>query len=123
MADKDFLEHLLRKLIESLPLKELYKRNNVEAAMFLYRYHTRKGKTRYRGLLKHRLHAYSKCVWMNLRKMEIFRISTFQRLIFALLGAVREAFYSIKAISRKIFTNGTDCDISLRMITQVRMNS
>ena len=102
-------------LIFSLPLEELHKRNNVEAAMFQYSFHTRNGKTRYRGLLKHRMHAYSRCMWMNLRRMVIFQISTFQRSIFALFGPIREAFGSFKAISRKIFTNGADCYVSLRM--------
>ena len=31
-------------LIFSLPLEELHKRNNVEAAMFQYSFHTRNGK-------------------------------------------------------------------------------
>ena len=70
--DKDIKAYQLRKQIESLPLEEQHKRNNVEAAMFQYSFHTRKGKTRYRGLLKHRMHAYSRCMWMNLRRMVIF---------------------------------------------------
>ena len=52
--DKDFKAYQLRKQIERLPLEEQHKRNNVEAAMFQYSFHTRNGKTRYRGLLKHR---------------------------------------------------------------------
>ena len=59
--DKDIKAYQLRKQIESLPLEEQHKRNNVEAAMFQYSFHTRNGKTRYRGLLKHRMHAYSRC--------------------------------------------------------------
>ena len=102
--DKDIKAYQLRKQIESLPLEEQHKRNNVEAAMFQYSFHTRNGKTRYRGLLKHRMHAYSRCMWMNLRRMVIFQISTFQRSIFAFFGPIREAFGSFKAIFRKIFT-------------------
>ena len=100
-----------------------YKRNTVEAAMFQYSFHTRNGKTRYRGLLKHRMHAYSRCMWMNLRRMVIFQISTFQRSIFALFGPVREAFGSFRAISRKIFTCEADCYVSLRMTTLVMLDS
>ena len=100
-----------------------YKRNNVEAAMFQYSFHTRNGKPRYRGLLKHRMHAYSRCMWMNLRRMVIFQISTFQRSIFALFGPIREAFGSFKAISRKISTSGADCYVSLRMTTLVMLDS
>lgn len=120
--DKDIKAYLLRKLIESLPLEE-HKRNDVDAAMFQYCFHTRNGKTRCRGLLKHRMHAYSRCMWMNIRKMVIFQISTFQRSIFALCGPIREAFNSFKAIFRKIFTYGADCFVSLRMIIQIRQNS
>ena len=93
------------------------------AAMFQFNFHTRNGKTRYRGLLKHRMHAYSRCMWMNLRRMVIFQISTFQRSIFALFGPIREAFGSFMAISRKIFTCEADCYVSLRMTTLVRLNS
>ena len=70
--DKDIKAYLLRKQIESLPPEEQHKRNNVEAAMFQYSFHTRNGKTRYRGLLKHRIHAYSRCMWMNMRRIVIF---------------------------------------------------
>ena len=89
--DKDIKAYLLRKQIESLPPEEQHKRNNVEAAMFQYSFHTRNGKTRYRGLFKHRIHAYSRCMWMNLRRMVIFQISTFQRPIVALYEPLREA--------------------------------
>ena len=90
--DKDIKAYQLRKQIESLPSEEQHKRNNVEAAMFQYSFHTRNGKTRYRGLLKHRMHAYSRCMWMNLRRMVIFQISTFQRSIFALFRAYQRSF-------------------------------
>ena len=120
--DKDIKAYQLRKQIESLPLEERHKRNNVEAAMFQYSFHTRND-ARYRGLLKHRMHAYSRCMWMNLRRMVIFQISTFQRSIFALFGPVREAFGSFMAISRKIFTSEADCYVSLRMTTLVRLDS
>ena len=121
--DKDIKACLLRKLIESLPLEEQHKRNNVEATIFQYGFHTHNGKTRYRGLLKHRMHAYSRCMWINLRRMVIFQISTFQRSIFALFGPIRETFGSFMAIFQKIFTRGVDCYISLRMTTLVRLNS
>lgn len=121
--EKDIKAYQLRTQIESLPSEEQHKRNNVEAAMFQYSFHTRNGKTRYRGLLKHRMHAYSRCMWMNLRRMVIFLISTFQRSIFALFGPTREAFGSFMAVSRKIFAREADCHVSLRMATLVRLNS
>lgn len=69
--EKDIEAFKLRQQIESLPPEEQHKRNNVEAAMFQYSFHTRNGKTRYRGLLKHRMHAYARCTWMNLRRIVI----------------------------------------------------
>ena len=99
--DKDIKAYLLRKQIESLPPEEQHKRNNVEAAMFQYSFHTRNGKTRYRGLFKHRIHAYSRCMWMNLRRIVIFQISTFQRPIFALYEALRE----VSCWMEVVFTN------------------
>ena len=42
---------------------------------------------------------------------------------FALFGSIREVFGSFMAISRKIFTYGADCYVSLRMTILVRLNS
>lgn len=69
------------------------------------------------------MHAYSRCMWMNLRRIVIFQILTFQRSIFALSGPIRESFGSFKAFSQKIYTNRAECYVSLRMTTQVRLNS
>ena len=71
----------------------------------------------------HCMHAYSRCMWMNLRRIVIFQISTFQSSIFALFGPIKEAFGSFKAISQKIFTIGDDCYVSLRMTTLVMQDS
>ena len=45
----------VRRQVESIPFEERKKRNNVEAAMFQYGFHTRNNKTRYRSLFKHGL--------------------------------------------------------------------
>ena len=37
--------------------------------MFQFTFHTRNGKTRYRGLLKHKLWAYASGFWINMRKL------------------------------------------------------
>ena len=42
---------------------------------------------------------------------------------FALFGPIREAFGSFMAISRKIFTSGANCYVSLRMTTLVMLDS
>lgn len=89
--DKDIEAYQLRKQIESLPPEEQRRRNNVEAAMFQYSFHTRNGKTRYRGLLKHRMQAYARCAWMNFRRVVIFQSAAFQRATFYLFWPLRGA--------------------------------
>lgn len=71
-TDKDVAASELRRQIESLSPEDQRLRNNIEAAMFQYSFHTRNNKTRYRGLAKHRMHAYARCMWMNFRRLAIF---------------------------------------------------
>lgn len=58
-----------RRRLESIPKERLNIRNNVEATIFQYCFHTRNNKTRYRGLAKHRMQAISRCMWMNLVRL------------------------------------------------------
>lgn len=102
----------LRQKLANIPPEELNKRNNVEAAMFQYSFHTRNGKTRYRGLLKHRIHAYNRCLWMNLRRIVIFIIN----LIFCVKLAFRgyiSRFYSKDMLYEFIKTIFNYIDIRL----------
>ena len=77
---------MLRKRLEAIPKTELDRRNNVEAAMFQISYHTRNGKTRYRGLAKHVMWACSRCMWMNFIRLMIFQTTTCQRTLLGLFG-------------------------------------
>ena len=113
--DTEVEAYQLRKQTESLPPEEQHKRNNVEAAMFQYSFHTRNGKTRYRGLFKHRMQAYSRAMWMNLRRVVIFHLSAFQRPIFALFGPLRGAFGHLVMILVNLFREEAVCRISPRM--------
>ena len=79
---------MLRKKLEAIPKTELDRRNNVEAAMFQISYHTRNGKTRYRGLAKHVMWACSRCMWMNFIRLMIFQTTTCQRTLFGLFGPI-----------------------------------
>lgn len=94
----------LRRKIESLPPEEQHKRNNIEAAMFQYSFHTRNGKTRYRGLFRHRLQAFHRCMWMNLRRLVLFQTTITQRPLpepaSSLIGKTEDYISSlIKAVS------------------------
>jgi hypothetical protein len=96
--DKDIEAYRLRQQTESLPAEERNKRNNVEATMFQYSFHTRNGKTRYRGLLKHRMHAYARCAWMNLRRIVIFLGQHPLGLFFPFLWLLGRIFEPLKRI-------------------------
>lgn len=59
----------IRHQTDSIPFEERKKRNNVEATMFQYSFHTRNNKTRYRTLIKHSLQAIARCAWMYMRRI------------------------------------------------------
>ncbi len=61
-----------RQEIKSIPYEKRRKRNNVEATIFQYCFHTRNNKTRYRGLFKHTLQAIARCAWINMRRLFLF---------------------------------------------------
>ena len=62
----------VRRQTESIPWDERKKRNNVEASIFQYCFHTRNNKTRYRGLIKHTLQAIARCAWINMRRLFLY---------------------------------------------------
>ena len=55
----------LRKQIASRPQADLNRRNNVEASIFQLGYHYPNNKSRYRGLIKHKMWANVRCLWVN----------------------------------------------------------
>jgi hypothetical protein len=55
----------LRKQIAARSKEELNLRANIEATIFQFGYHYRANKTRYRGLIKHRMWAFVRCIWIN----------------------------------------------------------
>ena len=84
---RTFYEHdleasKLRQLIDGAPPEEKRKRNNVEATIFQYCFHTRNNKTRYRGLFKTRMQAFNRCMWINMRRIVIYRIKQSKSHIF-----------------------------------------
>jgi len=67
---QDIDNYIKRKQIEDLAQDIKNRRNNVEASIFQLSFHTRKGKTRYRGLFKHQLWAFCRSLWMNLIRIK-----------------------------------------------------
>ena len=47
-------------------------RNNVEATILQYCFHTRNNKTKYRGLIKHKMQALARCAWINVHRLLLF---------------------------------------------------
>ena len=62
----------VRRKVESIPFEERKKRNNVEATIFQYCFHTRNNKTRYRTKIKHTLQAIARCAWINMRRLFLY---------------------------------------------------
>lgn len=61
-----------RKAQENIPKRERWLRNNVEATMFQLTFHTRNNKTRYRGMMKQKIFALSRCLWVNHVRLALF---------------------------------------------------
>jgi hypothetical protein len=63
---------LLRKQIGTRMQAELNVRNNVEATIFQLGYHYSNAKSRYRGLIKHKMWANVRCLWINFVRINNF---------------------------------------------------
>jgi hypothetical protein len=78
-TDEQIATAELRRKPAATPQEEQNKRNNVEATIFQYCFHTRNNKTRYRGLLKHKLFTFARCLWINHVRLGNYLITTGQR--------------------------------------------
>ena len=70
---------VLKQKLRNIPKEELDHRKNVEATIFHLGYHYSNDKTRYRGLAKHRLWAYSRTWWINFARILKYIVQTAQR--------------------------------------------
>ncbi|MDR0795519.1 MAG: transposase [Tannerella sp.] len=64
-TQKDIETCILRRQITARTPEELNRRNNVEATIFQLGYHYPNAKSRYRGLVKHKMWANCRCLWIN----------------------------------------------------------
>ena len=91
----------LRRQLKAIPAQEQMKRNNVEATIFQYCFHTRNNKTRYRGLLRHKLYSFARCLWINHVRIANYLITIDQR---ALENGVKTSSHYIRnSIMEKLF--------------------
>lgn len=84
-----------RQRLKAYPKEKLNRRNNVEASIFQYSFHTRNNKTRYRGLAKHRMQARSRSMWINLRRLMIFQLSALQCAFLAVLSLLARSWAAL----------------------------
>jgi hypothetical protein len=71
-TQKDIDTCLLRKSVAARSQTELNVRNNVEATIFQLGFHYPNAKTRYRGIIKHRMWANLRCLWINFVRIANF---------------------------------------------------
>ena len=64
-TEKDIEMCNLRRQIANRSPDELKIRNNVEATIFQLCYHFPNNKSKYRGIIKHRMWAFMRCIWIN----------------------------------------------------------
>ncbi len=86
----------MRREMKERPLEELRKRNNVEATIFQLSYTLRNNKSKYRGLVKHKIWTFCRCLWINLVRILNFTKQTCQRTFKTMSKIVLEPLFSGK---------------------------
>lgn len=71
----------LRRIMKQRPIEETQKRNNVESTIFHFGYPLQNSKSKYRGLIKNRVWAICRCLWVNLVRIIHFLEQTCQRTV------------------------------------------
>jgi len=94
--------YLIRKQIEDTPTEVLQKRNNVEATIFQVGYHYSNDKSRYRGLIKHKMWANMRCLWVNFVRILNYIKHICQRTTFLSKNALFNLILKLK-FALKIF--------------------
>lgn len=69
----------LRRQLKGRSREELNKRNNVEASIFQLAYLLRNNKSKYRGIVKQKIWAVCRCLWVNLVRILNYMKQTCQR--------------------------------------------
>jgi hypothetical protein len=108
-TQKDIDTYQVRKKISETPIEVLQKRNNVEATIFQLAYHFPNDKSRYRGLVKHKMWANTRCLWVNfvriLNFMETVRLGPSLSANNPAVAGCVSFFYELQLFLMAIFTN------------------
>lgn len=98
----------LKKKIAAIPQEVLNIRNNVEATIFQLGYHYPHDKTRYRGLIRHKMWANIRCLWVN-----------FVRIVKHVLKNDQETNYQLQ--NRHLLPTGSFINQFMSIIRKVKM--
>lgn len=98
----------LRKKMHERPIKELRKRNNVEATIFHLGYTLHNKKTKYRGIFKQQMWANSRGLWINLVRIIKFLQQTCQRTFQTLKNQANSLFFRPIFAAMKFFRVNID---------------
>jgi len=119
-TEKEITASALRRKIAAIPQVTLNKRNNVEATIFQIGFHYPNDKSRYRGLIKHKMWANIRCMWVNFVRIKLFVTKLNKKTLFwPNLGSYRSLLtqFSICIMSFKLFlSNPIRSSLKLNLI-------
>lgn len=76
---KEIDVYFKRKEIKEMPKELSNRRCNVEASIFQLCFLSRNNKTRYRGIIKHKLWAIGRCLWINMVRIKNYLIELWEK--------------------------------------------
>jgi hypothetical protein len=88
----------MRREMNNRPLAEVHKRNNVEATIFQFSVPLNNKKSKYRRLIKQKVWAYCRCLWINLIRILNFTKQRCQRTFKTSIFPAMEPFLSVYLI-------------------------
>ncbi len=105
-GEKEITASELKRKIAAIPQAKLNVRNNVEATIFQIGFHYPNDKSRYRGLIKHKMWANIRSMWVNFVRIKIFVTKRNKKILFwpnssSLSGLLTQ--FSISIMSFKLF--------------------
>jgi len=87
-----------RQTLKQRPIEELRKRNNVEATIYQLVVHVRNNKTRYRTMIKQKMWALCRSLWINFIRILNHTTQTCQRTIILQKMSKKSAIFHLKTL-------------------------
>lgn len=94
-SEKEINTSQVRKRIAQTPVELLNVRNNVEATIFQIGYHYGRQKSRYRGLVKHKMWASMRCLWVNFVRIVNYVTSDCPKTVFSAIKGLISSFKTL----------------------------